>query len=318
MKRIRVGTRSSNLAITQTNIVIDGLKRKYREIEFELVGIKTKGDIDLKRPLYTMQNKGIFAKELNESVENGDIDFAVHSLKDVPYDLSDSLMISSIPKRAKPNDVLISKGKKKLLDMHTSAIIGTSSLRRAIQIKSVRKDLIVKPIRGNIETRIKKALDNELYDAVVLAEAGISRLGMDSLISERFRIDKFVPAPGQGAIAVVTRKDAHHIDRILSSIEDYKTRLEVSVELDIIRALGGGCRFPIGTTAKLTGKEILLYVDIYSADGAEHIKFKERAPAAMRDNLIESANNYLKKKKIDSFLSGWQYAIDEWSKNAER
>src|SRR5215472_973437 len=180
--KYKVGTRGSRLAIAQTEIVLSILREKT-SIDYEIVTINTTGDID-KRPIFTIDEKGIFEKEINQAVISGQVDFAVHSLKDIPSDLSDKLIVASIPKRASPNDVLVSKGNQKLADLSRNSKVGTSSLRRAIQVTKLRPDLHVKPIRGNVETRISRTVDGE-YDAAVLAEAGLTRLGMEDVIAER-------------------------------------------------------------------------------------------------------------------------------------
>jgi hydroxymethylbilane synthase len=180
MKAIRVGTRGSRLAIAQTEIALAALRKANPGTLFEVVTISTKGDVD-KRPLFTMDEKGIFEREVNEAVEKGEVDFAVHSLKDVPSDLSDELVVACIPKRASPNDVLVNDKDQKLKELAAGSTVGTSSLRRAVQLAKLRPDLNVRPIRGNVETRVKKVISGE-YDAVVLAEAGLTRIGMKDVI----------------------------------------------------------------------------------------------------------------------------------------
>ena len=188
-----VGARGSQLSLAQTNWVISELKKNSTGLEFEIKPIKTKGDTDA-RPLFTIDQKGIFEKEIDRAVAENKIDFAVHSLKDVPSKLDENLIISCIPKREAVNDVFITADGKTLDTVKSGAVIGTSSLRRAVQIIRKRSDVIVKPIRGNIETRIKKVLQND-FDAIVLAHAGISRLGIEvdySILS----INDFSPSPG--------------------------------------------------------------------------------------------------------------------------
>ncbi|HYZ65825.1 MAG TPA: hydroxymethylbilane synthase, partial [Nitrososphaeraceae archaeon] len=203
LKQLTVGTRGSKLAITQTEIVVRALRRLFPSIHFSVVTIKTKGDVD-KRPLFTIDRKGIFEKEINDAVITNNIDFAVHSLKDIPSDLPGVLTIASIPKRSKPNDVLVSYKKIRLKRLRPGAVIGTSSLRRAIQLIRLRSDLDVRPIRGNVETRIGKTATGE-YDGIILAEAGLIRLGLENSIAQRFSLRDFVPAPGQGSLAVICR-----------------------------------------------------------------------------------------------------------------
>ena len=234
---LKVGTRGSKLAIVQTQIALAALRKSKPSIECEIVTIATRGDVD-KRPIFTIDQKGIFEKELNDAVMKGSIDFAVHSLKDLPSDLNDELILASIPKRARPNDVLVNKKKLKLSDLPKGSIVGTSSLRRAIQIIRRRPDLNVKPIRGNVETRVKKSINGE-YDAVVVAEAGLIRLGMKDVIVERFNIRDFMPSPGQGAIAIICRKNNHRLIRLLKSIEDKQSRAEVDAEREMSSKIEG-------------------------------------------------------------------------------
>src|SRR5437899_8861869 len=212
-----VGTRGSQLSLVQTNWVISELKKKSPAAEFEIVTIKTKGDTDA-RPLFTINQKGIFEKEIDRAVAEKKVDFAVHSLKDVPAELPDELVLACIPKREDPNDVFISKDGLTLETIKKGAIIGTSSLRRAVQISRLRPDVIVKPIRGNIESRIKKIHDGN-FDGVVLAEAGIGRLGLNVKF-ERLSTTEFPPSPGQGALAIVSRRDNVKLIELLRTIED--------------------------------------------------------------------------------------------------
>jgi len=202
--RYFVGARGSQLSLAQTSWVISELKKNNPQTEFEIVPITTKGDTDA-RPLFTINQKGIFEKEIDRAVAEKKVDFAVHSLKDVPAELPEDLILACIPKREPANDIFISKDGKTLNDIKKGAVIGTSSLRRAVQISRQRPDLIVKPIRGNIETRIKK-IDEGKFDGIVLAQAGIQRLGLDVKF-EKLPVEVFVPSPGQGALAIVARKD---------------------------------------------------------------------------------------------------------------
>jgi len=223
-----VGARGSKLSLTQTNWVISELKKINPDSEYEIKPITTKGDTDT-RPLFTIEQKGIFEKEIDRAVAEKEVDFAVHSLKDVPSELADNLIIASIPKREKVNDVFISSDGSSLDEIKAGSVIGTSSLRRAVQVSRKRSDVVVKPIRGNIETRIKKTSE-ENYDAIVLAQAGISRLGVD-IKSTFLSIDDFSPSPGQGAIAIVARIDDIQTIEMLKKIEDPDSRLEIELNV---------------------------------------------------------------------------------------
>jgi len=311
MKTIRVGTRGSRLAIAQTEIALAALRKANRSVRFEVVTISTKGDVD-KRPLFTMDEKGIFEKEVNEAVKNGQVDFAVHSLKDIPSDLSDDLVVACIPKRASPNDVLVNDKGRKLEELAPGATVGTSSLRRAVQLMKIRPDLNVKPIRGNVETRVKKVISGE-YDAVVLAEAGLTRIGMKDVIIERFSVREFVPAPGQGAIAIVCRKDDKALIDMLKEIEDPRSRAEAMAERALIKKVEGGCRFPLGAVAVTNNDEITLYASVFSADGEQNIKIKKTGSAASPEKLGTKVADMLAKEGALEMAEGWRKAVEEWN-----
>lgn len=311
MKPIRVGTRGSRLAIAQTEIALAALRRAHPGVRFEVVTISTKGDVD-KRPLFTMDEKGIFEKEVNEAVKKGEVDFAVHSLKDIPSDLSDELVVACIPKRASPNDVLVNEKGQKLKELAPGSTVGTSSLRRAVQVKKSRPDLIVRPIRGNVETRVKKVISGE-YDAVVLAEAGLTRIGMKDVIVERFGVRDFVPAPGQGAIAIVCRRDNKKLLGMLRQIEDPRSRAEVLAERALIKKVEGGCRFPLGAVAVTNGDRITLYASVFSADGSRNIKVKKVGRASDPEKLGNMVADILVKQGAMEMAEGWRRAVEEWN-----
>jgi hydroxymethylbilane synthase len=311
MTTVRVGTRGSRLALAQTELALAALRRVYPSTEFQVVTIITKGDVD-KRPLFTMDEKGIFEKEVNDAVKAGEVEFAVHSLKDVPSDLSPELVVASIPKRASPNDVLVTEDGRRLKDLAAGSKIGTSSLRRAVQLMKLRPDLDVKPIRGNVETRVKKVISGE-YDAVVLAEAGLSRIGMGDVIVERFRIREFVPAPGQGAIAIVCKKENTKVAKMLKTIEDPRSRGEILAERALIERVEGGCRFPLGAVAVTRKDKLTLYASIFSADGKRHIKANKVASAEDPEKLGNKVADLLIKQGALEMAEGWRTAVQEWN-----
>jgi hydroxymethylbilane synthase len=311
MKSIRVGTRGSRLAIAQTEITLGALRKAHPGVQFEVVTISTKGDVD-KRPLFTMDEKGIFEREVNEAVRKGEVDFAVHSLKDIPSDLSEELTVACIPKRARPNDVLVNDKGQKLKELAAGSTVGTSSLRRAVQLTKYRPDLNVRPIRGNVETRVKKVISGE-YDAVVLAEAGLIRIGMKDVIVERFGVRDFVPAPGQGAIAIVCRRDSRTLIGMLRQIEDPRSRAEVLAERALIKKVEGGCRFPLGAVAVTSGDTITLYTSVFSADGARNIKVKKAGRAGEPEKLGSKVADMLVKQGAMEMAEGWRRAVEEWN-----
>jgi hydroxymethylbilane synthase len=312
MKTIRVGTRGSRLAIAQTEIALVALRKVHPQVRFEVIPISTKGDVD-KRPLFTLDEKGIFEKEVNEAVKQGEVDFAVHSLKDIPSDLSDDLSVACVLKRASPNDVLVTDNGQKLKDLVSGSVVGTSSLRRAVQLTKTRPDLNVRPIRGNVETRVKKVINGE-YDAVILAEAGLARIGMKDVIVERFSIRNFVPAPGQGAIAIVCRRDHTTLAGMVQQIEDRRSRIAVLAERALIRKVEGGCRFPLGAVAITNDDKISLYASVFSADGKQSIHVKKVGRASNPEELGSMVANMLIKQGAMDLAKGWRRAVDEWNK----
>lgn len=306
-----VGARGSKLSMAQTNWVISELKKTNSNSEYEIKPITTKGDTDT-RPLFTIEQKGIFEKEIDKAVAEKEVDFAVHSLKDVPSKLADNLVIASIPKREKVNDVFISSDGFSLDKIKAGSVIGTSSLRRAVQISRKRSDVIVKPIRGNIETRIKKTSE-ENYDAIVLAQAGISRLGVD-IKSTSLSIDDFSPSPGQGAIAIVARIDDLQTIEMLKKIEDPDSRLEIEAERALSDFIDSGCRFPLGAYAKSNGTEMTLSVSAFSVDGKQSLQVTRSGDKNNPKSLGRQVGEELRSKGINDLALNWREKVEEWNK----
>lgn len=309
--KYKIGTRGSLLSLAQTNWVISELKKRSPETEFEIVTIKTKGDTDA-RPLFTINQKGIFEKEIDRAVVEKKVDFAVHSLKDVPSELSDDLVLACIPKRESANDIFISKDGSTLQTIKKGSKIGTSSLRRAIQVSRIRPDLIVKPIRGNIETRIRK-IDQGEFDAVVLAQAGISRLGLDVKF-EKLPTKDFPPSPGQGAIAIVSRKDNHSLIEILKKIEDLDSRCAVEAERTLSIFVDSGCRFPVGALAEKKGDKLTLNVIVYSVDGSKSINVENTGNFLQAVEIGKQAALELAEKGVAELAKNWREKVEEWNK----
>ncbi len=306
-----VGARGSQLSVAQTNWVISELKKVNSDSEYEIKTITTKGDT-YSRPLFTIDQKGIFEKEIDRAVAQKEVDFAVHSLKDVPSEIDDTLTLACIPKREVVNDVFISSDGSSLETIKPGAVIGTSSLRRAVQVTRKRSDVIVKPIRGNIETRIRKA-SGENYDAVILAKAGISRLGVDvkfSLLS----IDDFSPSPGQGAIAIVARADDYQTISMLKKIEDDDSRLEIEAERALSDFVDSGCKFPVGAYAKSNGSELTLTVTVFSVDGKKSLKVNKTGNKKDPKLLGKSAGEELREKGVNELALNWREKVEEWNK----
>ncbi len=306
-----IGTRGSQLSLAQTNWVVSEIKKKSSGTDFDIITIKTKGDTDA-RPLFTINQKGIFEKEIDKAVAQKEVDLAVHSLKDVPAELPDDLILACVPKREEPNDVLISKNGDTLSTIKKGAIIGTSSLRRAVQIIRIRPDLVVKPIRGNIETRIKK-IGTEEFDGIVLAQAGILRLGL-SIKYEKLPMDAFPPSPGQGALAIVTRKDNYDLIQLLKKIEDPETRNAIEAERSLSMFVDSGCRFPVGALAQKNGDKLSLQVTVYSVDGTKHIMVKKESDPASAVDLGKQAAMELASKGVSELAKDWREKVEEWNK----
>jgi len=306
-----VGARGSGLSLAQTNWVISELKKVNPNAEYEIKPIITKGDTD-SRPLFTIDQKGIFEKEIDRAVALKEVDFAVHSLKDVPSELDDDLIIASIPKREVVNDVFISFDGSTLDNIKSGAVIGTSSLRRAVQISRKRSDVTVKPIRGNIETRIKKAF-GENYDAIVLAQAGISRLGVDVKFTP-LSVDDFSPSPGQGAIAIVARSDDVETISMLKKIEDVDSRLEIEAERTLSDYVDSGCRFPLGAYAKSNDSEMILTVIAFSVDGKQSLQVNKTGAKEDPKSLGKRVGQELREKGVHDLALNWREKVEEWNK----
>lgn len=252
MRVIKVGTRQSALALTQTGQVIDELKRICEERQlpftFEVYKIVTKGDRILDVTLSKVGGKGLFVKEIEQALLDQTIDMAVHSMKDMPWELPEGLTIGAIPKRVDPRDVLIMKQGSSIDDLPQGAKVGTSSLRRAAQLQAYRPDLVIEPVRGNIDTRIKK-LETEGFDAIVLAAAGLHRMNWENRITCYLPTDVCIPAVGQGALAIECRAEDKELMELFSWYHDEKTALHVRAERAFLGKLNGGCQIPIGAYA---------------------------------------------------------------------
>ncbi len=259
---MKVGTRGSSLATVQTKGVINELSKLTDEkIDMEI--IKTTGDNIQDSQLYNIDARGIFTRELDNAVLNEDVDFAVHSLKDLPTELEGELEIVAVPPRESPNEVLVSSYEWDKIP--SNATVGTSSIRREAFCNFHEKDFNIKTIRGNIDTRIKKVLSGD-YDATIMAEAGLKRLGLTEYIKQRFSIEYFTPAAGQGAIAVVAREDNDKRD-ILEKLNHTPSFQEVSAEKRVLKELGVGCQWPLGVSARINENNLKLCAVLLNKEG---------------------------------------------------
>lgn len=279
----------------------------------DIIRIKSMGDIKRNKFLFSVNEKGIFEKEVDKAVLDERADFAVHSIKDIPTELDGDLVIASILKRESPNDVLIGKSKMKLEQLPKNSRVGTSSLRRAVQIKRKNPDVTVIPIRGNVESRVKKCI-NGTFDALVLAEAGLKRLELSDQIIQKFSYLEFVPAPGQGAIGIVCRKDNKKVLGILQKIEDKSTRYAIDAERSLIQYLNAGCRFPVGAIAipNLRTKRITLHASVFSADGSQSINLKKSDVISNAVKIGKEVANDLLSRGAGDFAHEWREALEKW------
>lgn len=272
MRKIVVGSRKSNLALTQTKWVIEQLKKKDVDYEFEIKKIVTRGDRILDVTLSKVGGKGLFVKEIEQAMYDKEIDFAVHSMKDMPANMPGGLMIASIPEREDHRDAYIAQNHVPLADLPKGAIVGTSSLRRASQILSVRPDVSIKSVRGNIETRLRK-LEEEDFDAIILAAAGLKRMGWsDDLVTEYLEPEVCVPAVGQGALAIECREEDQEVREMLNKLNDDYTTKTVTAERTFLHLLEGGCQIPIAGHAYLEGDEVVLTALVATSDGNTVLK----------------------------------------------
>ena len=256
--KLVVGTRGSNLALVQTNWVVEQLKKNNPNIEFEIKIIKTKGDLIKDLPLDKIGDKGLFVKEIEKSLLDKEIDMAVHSMKDMPSYLPEGLKFAHSPKREDPRDALIFKeGYKSLDDLPQGARIGTGSKRRKYQLLKHRPDLEIVPIRGNIETRIKK-IETEKLDGVVLAASGLRRAGLDDKIDYYIPTDIMLPAPAQGILALEIREDDKETEKIIDSIKDDITKIQIDAERGFLIGVNGSCHIPMGAYCEIEGEKITL------------------------------------------------------------
>lgn len=276
---VSIGTRGSQLALWQANWVKSFLEHRHPGMVVELVVIKTQGDKILDVPLAKVGGKGLFVKEIEEALLDGRIDVAVHSMKDMPSQIPDGLTVGAVPARENPRDALIARTASTFAELPRGARIGTSSLRRASQLLHARPDIRIHPLRGNLDTRLRK-LESEDLDAIVLAAAGIRRLGLEERITEVLDETVMLPAVGQGALCVETRGQDGRIRKLLEAMEDSEARCAVTAERAFLHRLEGGCQVPIAGHATLHGTELELTGLVADLSGQRVIKTRQEGPAA--------------------------------------
>ncbi len=303
--RLTVGTRGSKLALTQTNGVVELLQKKLPDIEIETKVIVTTGDKLWDKPFLKIGTIGVFEKEIDNAIVKEEIDFAVHSMKDMPIEELTEITIAAIPRRESPNDVLISRQLLRLRDLPSNSKIATGSPRRKAQILRTRPDLEVSPLRGNIDTRMKKFSEG-LYDGIIVAEAGITRLNMYNLISEQLPLASFTPAAGQGALAIVAKTGRKNVIDILRYLNDASSFAEIAAERAFTQQIGGGCKVPIGAVAHAEGKDLTLFGSILSPDGKNEVHCNQKGQVSSPKELGINAAAKLQKQEVNKIVDKWR------------
>jgi hydroxymethylbilane synthase len=293
-KPVWIGTRGSQLALWQANFIKSKIQHLFPDITVELKVIKTTGDRITDRPLAMIGGKGLFVKEIETALLNKEIDLAVHSMKDMPGELPEGLVIGAIPERENPFDALISRDHRRLADYEKGAKIGTSSLRRASQIKHIRPDVTIVSIRGNLDTRIKKLNAGE-YDAIVLAAAGLRRLGQADRITETLDETTMIPAVGQGALCIETRQHDDKIAPIMARLDHFDTHICVTGERAFLRRIEGSCHIPVACFGKKMDHGVMLTAVVASVDGSELIREQLVSPL----DQMESAGQTLADRVLE-------------------
>ena len=289
--KIRVGTRGSNLALIQTNWAIDRLKEKFPEVEFEVKIIKTKGDKILHLSLDKIGDKGLFVKEIESQLLEGEIDLAVHSMKDMPAEVVEGLKFAAVPKREDPRDVIILReGLNSFDELPIGANIGTGSKRRKYQLLRKRPDLNIVPIRGNIETRISK-IESENLDGIVLAASGVIRADLEEKVTEFLPVDLMIPAPAQGALALEIRENDEELEKMIDAIKDEISQIQTDAERSYLAGIDGSCHIPMGAYCEVDGEKLTL-TGIFGDEDGE--KITVASLEGEKDNPKELGSNLAK------------------------
>ncbi|GBF10839.1 hydroxymethylbilane synthase [Tepidibacillus sp. HK-1] len=297
-----VGSRKSQLALTQTEWVIEKLKKLYPNIRFEIKEIVTKGDKILDVTLSKVGGKGLFVKEIEQALLDGEIDFAVHSMKDMPAEMAEGLTIGAVPEREDPRDCLISNQDYTIETLPIGAKVGTSSLRRAAQIVAYRPDLKIESIRGNVNTRLSK-LETDGLNAIILAAAGLKRMNWQDRITQYLDVDLCLPAVGQGALGIQVRENDQETIQMLQSIDDQETRMIISAERALLHHLQGGCQIPIGAYARWQNDQIHLVGMVAAVDGKRILKAEVTGSKEEAVSLGIKVANQLLQQGADQILA---------------
>ncbi|GAA3724770.1 hydroxymethylbilane synthase [Salinicoccus jeotgali] len=301
MRKFIVGSRRSGLAMTQSKQFIEQLKRHYPDMEIEIKEIVTKGDRIVDVQLSKVGGKGLFVKEIEDAMMNREIDMAIHSLKDVPSVMPEGFTIACVPKREDMRDAFLSNDNILFKDLPSGSVVGTSSLRRGAQLLSMRDDIKVDWVRGNIDTRIQKMKDGK-YDAIILAAAGLKRMGWsDDIVAEYFDPEEFIPAIAQGALGIECRSDDHELIEILQSVHSKEDAICTSAERAFLRRMDGSCQVPIGGHASYEDGELYLTGLIMPEDGSEQyiVKKSHEDPEALGNIVADEMERMGAKDIID-------------------
>lgn len=299
---VRIATRKSALALWQAEYVKAKLEHFHPGLQVELVPMSTQGDKILDTPLAKIGGKGLFVKELETAMLEGRADIAVHSMKDVPVEFPDGLMLSVICEREDPRDAFVSSTYQSLADLPLGAVVGTSSLRRQCQLKALRPDLVIRDLRGNVNTRLAK-LDAGEFDAIILAAAGLIRLGFATRIATYIEVEQSLPANGQGAVGIECRSDDPAMHALLAPLEHSSTRYAVLAERAMNRKLQGGCQVPIGAFAVHQGDALWLRGLVGQLDGSEILRADVKGPAIQAELLGEQLAQLLLDQGAATILS---------------
>ena len=283
-KTLKIATRQSPLALWQANYVKDRLQQLYPDLIVELVPMVTKGDVILDSPLAKIGGKGLFVKELENALLNKEANIAVHSMKDVPMQFPEGLGLAVICKREDPRDAFVSNSYRTFAELPQGAVVGTSSLRRQCQLKALRPDLDIRSLRGNVGTRLSK-LDNGDYDAIILASAGLIRLGLADRIASFIEVEQSLPAAGQGAVGIECRTDDVQVQKLLAPLADAETTCCVLAERAMNNHLQGGCQVPIGGYAVLQQEQLYLRALVGNVDGSQIIRAEGKSAVKNADVL---------------------------------
>ncbi len=279
MQKVRVVTRGSALALTQTKQLVEIFSKLNPEYVFTILTLTTTGDKVTDRPLSQFRGIGVFVKELERALTAGEADLAIHSLKDVPVERAGGLTLAAFPERREPFDVLVTKQNFRFGELPHGAVVGTSSPRRLVQLKSARPDLSFKDLRGNVDTRIRK-LEQDRYDGIIAAAAGLSRLGRVYHENGILPLDLCLPAAGQGCLAVECRESDEDARRIAATVDHRLTRMEISAEREFLKAVGGGCQTPIAVYAKINGETFAISGAIGDPDSGKLVRDSVAVPVS--------------------------------------